>query len=375
MEFSSKKRRKCEFCTNPVNSCLCIALPKQKLKLSFNVIILQHPKEAKKKSLNTVLLLKLCIENCYVYVDNNFAHGRYPLLDEALDGKASLVNYILYPGHNSQPINEIFDVVKKRCQPLDRDKKKDNPMPTLIAIDGTWKQAKNITRSNPRLLKRCDSDLEQLVRGTSVDAARSNLLIQTMLVDDVNEDEYLRTEPRTHYMATAIAVGRALNIIDPKYGAICLRNIRNAFDHMQDITRKYQGTPKKQFRFQSHTDFEDISLQHMAIEIIRKLQEKHIDETKSLADLKGNNDGLHTNPSDANNLLHDIIFAYPVHQKDSSVIFRRFPCDALRTTIRQGKEIVAQINVELKRVRGQRLTIYTLEAWDKYLSSIMTKRA
>ena len=83
---------------------------------------------------------------------------------------------------------------------------------------------------------------------------------------------------------------------------------------MQDITRKYQGTPKKQFRFQSRTDFEDISLQHMAIEIIRKLQEKHIDETKSLADLR-NNDGLHTNPSDANNLLHDIIFAYPVHQK------------------------------------------------------------
>ena len=254
MEFSSKKRRKCEFCTNPVNSCLCIALPQQKLKLSFNVIILQHPKEAKKKSLNTVLLLKLCIENCYVYIDNNFAHGRYPLLDEALDGEASLVNYILYPGHNSQPINEIFDVVKKRYQPRDRDKKKDNPMPTLIAIDGTWKQAK-ILRVRIQAFEAMRWRFGTTVRGTSVDAARSNLLIQTMLVDDVNEDEYLRTEPRKHYMATAIAVGRALKIIDPKYGAICLRNIRNAFDHMQDITRKYQGTPKKQFRFQSHTDF------------------------------------------------------------------------------------------------------------------------
>ena len=368
MELSVQKRKKCDVCTNPVNSCLCKALPKQKLTLTFNVIILQHPKEAKKKSLNTVLLLKLCVENCYVYIDTNFAHGRYPLLDEVLDGKSSLVNYILYPGPNSQPISEVFETVKRRWQPVDNHTRKDNLVPTLIAIDGTWKQAKNITRSNPRLLKRCDSDLEKLKRGTSFHTTSSNLLIQAMLVENVNEDEYLRTEPRTHYMATAIAVGRALKVIDMNYGAICLRNIRNAFDHMQDITRKYQGTPKKQFRFQSHTDFEDSSLQHIVIEVIQGLQEQYSKQTESSKDLKGNEE------DNANNLLHNIILAYPVHQKDSSVIFRRFPCDTLKTTIRQGKEIVAEINLKLKRVRGQRLTVYTLEAWDKYLSSNSVKK-
>ena len=74
-------------------------------------------------------MLKLCIENCYVYVDTDFSPGRYPLLDKALEqednnnNQQNLVNcFILYPGQNSKSICEISNIIQKNT---------DNKIPFL----------------------------------------------------------------------------------------------------------------------------------------------------------------------------------------------------------------------------------------------------
>ena len=65
--------------------------------------------------------------------------------------------------------------------------------------------------SNPRILEKCNEHLNQLLRIDGITKQpTSDLILQVMLVDDVDDDEYLRTEPRKHYMATAIAVARGL---------------------------------------------------------------------------------------------------------------------------------------------------------------------
>ena len=379
-----KKRPRCATCTNPLNSCLCESLPSSKIIMKYNVIILQHPKEAKKKSLNTVLLLKLCIENCYVYVDTDFSPGRYPLLDKALaqednttnsNNQQNLVNsFILYPGTNSKSIREISNIIIRiknnnngsNKEIANNRIKNINPndgianKPTLIAIDGTWNQAKFIMHSNPRILEKCNEHLNQLLRIDGITKQpTSNLILQVMLVDDVDDDEYLRTEPRKHYMATAIAVARALEIIENKNGKICLNNVTKMFDHMQSITRKYQGKPKKNFTFQSYKDFENES----TMKEIKILFENAINKYITSSDKAKfeNKDILH----------HPIIIAYPLHKKDSSIVFKRLKCiDQFISTVPQGKAILTEVNTNLKRVRGQRLTLYTKNAWEKYLNNI-----
>ena len=367
-KLTVKRRETCKTCTNPLKSCLCEALPDKKDFLQYNVIILQHPKEARKKSLNTVLLLKLCIENCFVYVDIDFSQGRYPILDKALDNNSNsnLINYILYPGPGAQSIKKMSQIVHSNNILNNYKKKGSNcnnenyihSRPTLIAIDGTWKQAKFIIHSNPRILSNCNSHLSRLLNNNLLNI--DHLKLQVMLVEDVEEDEYLRTEPRTHYMATAIAVGRALESIDLINGSRCSKNLLKLFNHMQSITKKYQGTPKKKFTFQSSKDFDDKVMKDKIKTLVENLSAKYIrpSDKDKFKDMKI--------------LHHQIIIAYPCHKKDSSVVFKRLEyIDKFTATVPQAKGLINELNKILNRVRGQRLTIYTEKSWNIYEDTLV----
>ena len=82
-------------------------------------------------------------------------------------------------------------------------------------------------------------------------------------------------------------------------------------DHMQSITKKYQGKPKKNFTFQSYKDFENES----TMKEIKILFENAINKYITSSDKAKfeNKDILH----------HPIIIAYPLHKKDSSIVFKR----------------------------------------------------
>ena len=131
------------------------------------------------------------------------------------------------------------------------------------------------------------------------------------------------------------------------------------FDHMQSITKKYQGKPKKNFTFQSYKDFENESTMKEIKILFENAINKYI--TSSDKNKFENKDILH----------HPIIIAYPLHKKDSSIVFKRLKCiDQFISTVPQGKAILTEVNTNLKRVRGQRLTLYTKNAWEKYLNNI-----
>ena len=64
-------RPECDRCLRPQRICLCAALPAAKLRTRTRVVVLQHYREARDKTvIGTVPLLKLCLENVEVVVDD-----------------------------------------------------------------------------------------------------------------------------------------------------------------------------------------------------------------------------------------------------------------------------------------------------------------
>ena len=59
------RRTLCPGCARPTRVCLCSALPAPPLRTATRVLILRHPKEAKRKVVKTADLVELCLsEGC-----------------------------------------------------------------------------------------------------------------------------------------------------------------------------------------------------------------------------------------------------------------------------------------------------------------------
>ena len=65
-------REYCNGCQRPLPQCLCDHLPKNKIHLQTHVLILQHPVEFRRKTISTVPLLKLVLENVMILVGRSF---------------------------------------------------------------------------------------------------------------------------------------------------------------------------------------------------------------------------------------------------------------------------------------------------------------
>ncbi|XP_074850220.1 tRNA-uridine aminocarboxypropyltransferase 2 isoform X1 [Carettochelys insculpta] len=126
------RRAECGRCGRPQKVCLCPFFPVHPLKVSTCLYIIQHPAE-ESRVLRTVPLLAACLprDKCKVLIGRRFGEDRYPELAAVCRNSNTL---ILYPGAEAANLEEVALVL---------------PTPsTIIIIDGTWSQAKDIFYKN-----------------------------------------------------------------------------------------------------------------------------------------------------------------------------------------------------------------------------------
>jgi DTW domain-containing protein YfiP len=107
------------------------------------VLVLQHPQE-QFKLLNSARLAGKALGNSVVRVGLSWRNFKHALGEEA-DPKQWGALY-LKPNHESAEALEIFDAKKRPVRPAPR-------LQGIVAIDGSWKQAKALWWRNPWLLK------------------------------------------------------------------------------------------------------------------------------------------------------------------------------------------------------------------------------
>ncbi|GAC17023.1 tRNA-uridine aminocarboxypropyltransferase [Paraglaciecola arctica] len=165
--LKTNKRQICASCNYPQRTCLCPWI--HPITSPLNIIILQHPKEAKHAK-NTVKLLTLGLKNISVL------QGETPADWEEL---AKMVtekpqNYCLfYPHQQSISVESISS-----------PQQKEKYFPTnqqLIFIDASWRKALKIWHLNP-WLQLCDSwhfanppDNQYRIRRTTQQSSLSTL--------------------------------------------------------------------------------------------------------------------------------------------------------------------------------------------------------
>ncbi|XP_059549798.1 tRNA-uridine aminocarboxypropyltransferase 2 isoform X3 [Myotis daubentonii] len=158
----AERRPECSRCSRPQKVCLCPFLPVHPLHISTYLYIIQHPAEAlflttltnpilwkrglclqlwssiapvgESKVLRTVPLLAACLpqDKCKVKIGRRFSEERDPELSTVCRKSGTL---ILYPGAEAANLEEFI---------------LDSPIypSTIIIIDGTWSQAKDIFYKN-----------------------------------------------------------------------------------------------------------------------------------------------------------------------------------------------------------------------------------
>jgi DTW domain-containing protein YfiP len=121
-------RTVCDRCRRPSVVCFCAHL--NPIATKSRVLILQHPRE-RKMGIGTARMAHLALPNSVLRWGLEFADDS--VVAEELAGPNPA--YVLFPGPDSIDVAAL---------------PKDAPI-TLVAIDGTWSQAKTLLRLNPRI--------------------------------------------------------------------------------------------------------------------------------------------------------------------------------------------------------------------------------
>uniref|UniRef100_A0A9L0IVL5 tRNA-uridine aminocarboxypropyltransferase n=1 Tax=Equus asinus TaxID=9793 RepID=A0A9L0IVL5_EQUAS len=163
--------------TRPQKVCLCPFLPVHPLHISTHLYIIQHPAE-ENKVLRTVPLLAACLpqDKCKVKIGRRFSEERDPELSTVCRKSGTL---ILYPGAEAANLEEFI---------------LDSPIypTTIIIIDGTWSQAKDIFYKN------------SLFR----------LPTQVQLKTSISSQYVIRTQPTNRCLSTLECAAVALSILE-----------------------------------------------------------------------------------------------------------------------------------------------------------------
>mmetsp|Transcript_31116 Transcript_31116/g.81662 ORF Transcript_31116/g.81662 Transcript_31116/m.81662 type:complete len:248 (-) Transcript_31116:657-1400(-) len=128
------KREECPNCFRPKTVCICAFFPETKIVTRTRVIIVQHPKEQKRK-IRTVPLLEKCIDQgTLLIVRKGKVRSLEALIPPTWQG---LPKVLLFPGGRES---------KKIMKSLS-----DGEGIVMIALDGTWSQAQKMYDRSPVL--------------------------------------------------------------------------------------------------------------------------------------------------------------------------------------------------------------------------------
>uniref|UniRef100_A0A8C5PBK8 tRNA-uridine aminocarboxypropyltransferase n=1 Tax=Leptobrachium leishanense TaxID=445787 RepID=A0A8C5PBK8_9ANUR len=161
----------------PQKVCLCPFLPEQPLPVSTCLYIVQHPAE-ESRVLRTVPLLVACLaeDKCKVLIGRRFGEERYPDLASVCKNPST---FILYPGAEASNLEDLPRTdVQHPC--------------SLIIIDGTWSQAKDIFYKN---------SLFRLPK-------------QVQLKSSLSSQYVIRTQPTNMCLSTLECAAVALSIME-----------------------------------------------------------------------------------------------------------------------------------------------------------------
>jgi len=207
---STSPRECCPRCKRPNVVCICHALPDQSIDCGTSILILQHPREAKKrKRTSTVPLIGLSIQNVAICVGTFFDETSHPLLTEALArNNGNGINtkrhaLLLYPSKGALPLTTYLEQsrqlndkaipVSSRSSFNNNSNNNNNSHNILVVLDGTWTQTQSIVKNSNQTFQK----------------------LPQVMFDDATDSifDLLRKEPAEHCTSTLEAVSRALRLL------------------------------------------------------------------------------------------------------------------------------------------------------------------
>lgn len=225
-ESAPTQRVCCKRCKRPLRACICSSLPPsgELIDIPLNLVILQHPAEKKKKIVSSVPLIQLVLKRTTII--NGFSFGPetneflgkilttrprpmllFPLDDAetlTLDGEGSTADLCKLRdelkmsetnnNNNNVPVSPPTHSENMINSQVTSNVNFNDAYPTLILIDGTWQQARQIQLRSPQLIENC-----QVIKFE---------LPTTSIIHNV------RKEPKGHYCSTLEALCRTLTILE-----------------------------------------------------------------------------------------------------------------------------------------------------------------
>ena len=193
-------RALCNRCHRPPKVCVCSVLSSElPIRTRTRVIILQHPREFKRKTVGTVPLVNLILgPSCETIVcpwkgkDMGNHFSEHPSVMKAASSNRSL---LLFPAlHHQDELDKVVKSLVTNLEDGDHESLWGNGEGgTLIVIDGSWCQAKVIFKSAHIL--------------------HSVPRVQ-LSTEGLGEYGQLRKEPKGNFMSTLEAVAHALHFLE-----------------------------------------------------------------------------------------------------------------------------------------------------------------
>ncbi|MFW6254783.1 MAG: tRNA-uridine aminocarboxypropyltransferase [Chitinivibrionales bacterium] len=145
MDNQNKKIQKkdaCRGCLRPLSQCICEVVCPHSCTLS--VCILQHPQETL-KLLNSARLCAMSISDATLRTGLS-----WPNIHRAVGRQVTAANWaVLYLGPTHMVENHPVQILNRKMKPVGTECRLEG----VIALDGSWKQAKALWWRNPWLLK------------------------------------------------------------------------------------------------------------------------------------------------------------------------------------------------------------------------------
>ncbi len=200
----TSKFQACEKCFRPINNCICervISFPNR-----VKIIILQHPQE-QYKLLNSARLAHLVLKNSKIRIGLSWPNFKAVAGPDQLPSNWAIL--YLNSSKSSKP-----------CQIIDRHKKElqnSSFIQGIIALDGSWKQAKALWWRNPWFLRLNRISLNPdhpSLRGQTRAEAMSTVEAIAMALDCLGEEKEISESLRAQY--TQLIVGEEIISSTPK---------------------------------------------------------------------------------------------------------------------------------------------------------------